>query len=148
MTILLTTALRVILIGVPTSTKRPTSLGHPTTFSTVSPSILKVRWYPACLLELRFRSRNRSNQEQVTLYYFHSLFMDYRPPNIFISYFKLNPKVSSSTPERIIFLFKELFKEWRKEETLRPSKLGTFTTSSLHLSYKGKNVFGNNQTFL
>ena len=41
--------------------------------------------------------------------------------------------------EQTIFLVKELFKEWRKGETLRPSKLGTFTTPSLHLSYKGKN---------
>jgi len=53
-------------------------------------------------------------------------FMDYRPPNIFIQ---------------------RTFQEWRKGETLRPSKLGTFTTPFLHLSYKGKNVFGNNQTF-
>jgi len=43
MTILLTTVLRVILIGVPTSTKRPTSLDYPTTFPTVLPSVLKVR---------------------------------------------------------------------------------------------------------
>lgn len=52
MTLLPTTILRVILIGVPPSTWWPTSPSQTITFSTVLPSILKTVWYPACLLEL------------------------------------------------------------------------------------------------
>ena len=53
MTLLPTTILRVILIGVPPSTWWPTSPSQTITFSTVLPSILKTVWYPACLLELQ-----------------------------------------------------------------------------------------------
>ncbi len=53
MTLLPTTILRVILIGVPPSTWWPTSPSQTITFSTVLPSILKTIWYPACLLELQ-----------------------------------------------------------------------------------------------
>ena len=52
MTLLPTTILRVILIGVPPSTWWPTSPSQTITFSTVLPSILKTIWYLACLLEL------------------------------------------------------------------------------------------------
>ena len=78
-------------------------------------------------------------------------FMDYRPPNISYQFVTQNQPegLIIKHSEQTIFLFKELFfLKRRKGETLRPSKLGTFTTPSLHLSYKGKNVLGNNQTFL
>ena len=42
MLLLLADVLQVILVGLPTSTKRPASLGHHTTFPTVLPSVLKV----------------------------------------------------------------------------------------------------------
>ena len=62
MTMFLAWTLRVILIGVPTSNEGPTSPVHPTTFPTVLPSVLKVKWYPACLLELPCGNRNPLNQ--------------------------------------------------------------------------------------
>jgi hypothetical protein len=78
-------------------------------------------------------------------------FMDYRPPNISYQFVTQNQPegLIIKHSEQTIFLFKELFfLKRRKGETLRPSKLGTFTTPSLLLSYKGKNVLGNSQTFL
>ena len=61
---------------------------------------------------------------------------------------KINPKVSlSNILNRQYFYSKNFFLKRRKGETLRPSKLGTFTAPSLLLSYKGKNVLGNSQTF-
>ena len=46
--------LRVIPIGVPTSIRRPTSPNHLTTFPTALPSVLKVKRYPACVLDLDY----------------------------------------------------------------------------------------------
>ena len=61
---LLTSILQVILIGLPTSTKRPVSLGHPTTFPTVLPSVVKVRWYPDCLLEFHPKMKPQKSPNQ------------------------------------------------------------------------------------
>lgn len=95
MTLFLTWFLSVILIGVPTSTWRPTSPGHPTTFSKALPSILKVRWYPTCILEFPFRNRRTNNTNDSTLSRFPGLFKDDIPPIIvFIipKYYMDNPK--------------------------------------------------------
>jgi hypothetical protein len=54
-------------------------------------------------------------------------FMDYRPPNIFT--------------QRTIKINEE------KRKIYDQVRLGDYTTPFLHLSYKGKNVLGNNQTF-
>ncbi len=95
----------VILIGVPTSTEQSTLLSHPTTFSKASPSILKVRWYPTCILELGYPSRRTINTGDSTLSYFRSLFNDHIRPTII---FRL------SWPRRVTFTwwiiqsFKEL----------------------------------------
>jgi hypothetical protein len=45
--------------------------------------------------------------------------------------------------------FKELFFLIRDEvESLQPTEVGIFTTTSSLLFHKGKNVLGNNQTFV
>jgi hypothetical protein len=61
-TILLTWFLWVILIGVPTSTEESTFLSQLTTFPTVLPSVLKVNWYPTCILEFHFWNRKSTTQ--------------------------------------------------------------------------------------
>ena len=98
MTLFLTWFLSVILLGVPTSTWRPTSPGHPTTFSKASPSILKVRWYPTCILELLFRSRRTNNTDGSTLSRFPGLFNDDIPPIIVF-------QLSQNQPEGLIINF-------------------------------------------
>jgi hypothetical protein len=58
--------LRVIPIGVPTSNRRPTSPIHFNLFFTALPSILKLKRYPACVLDLN-KSENLSRRKSVTL---------------------------------------------------------------------------------
>ncbi len=57
--------------------------GHPTTFPTVLPSIIKVRWYPACLLEppvIRPETANTIMAWVSALCPFQDLFDDHRRP--------------------------------------------------------------------
>jgi hypothetical protein len=91
---LLATILRIILFEVPFSPKRSTSPQHQTTFSTVLPSIIKVWWYSDCLLEHLGSAANTTKPVAFTLYYFRSLFNDYRPPIQFVRV-RLLPKMQA-----------------------------------------------------
>ena len=109
----LTLILQVILIGLPTSTKRPASLGQPTTFPTVLPSVIKVDWYPACLLELSGFPQKAADHRNlgVPLYTtFVVYFMDHRRPNI------LNQRT---------------IKDWRKPKSLYSEPSETISLNCL-----------------
>ena len=106
LSILLTTILWVILIGLPTSTRQSTLPCHSTTFPTELPSVIKVKWYPTCILELSFPSRRlTNNKDEPTLSPFQGLFKDDIPPNVI--YLLVNHKVINFQMDNNYF--KELF---------------------------------------
>ena len=125
MPLILTCILQVILVGLPTSTKRPVSLGHPTTFPTVLPSVLKVKWYPDCLLE------------------FHPKMKPQKPPNQWFPLYTAFTVYLTTIDGQ--YLKTKNYRIWKEEESLRPTEVGTFTTPSFQLSYKGKKDFGISQ---
>jgi len=91
--LILASSLRVIPIGVPSSTRWPTSPRHKITFPTPLASVLKILWYLACVLDLDY-SRRKPVTLGGSLYpTFVVYFMDYTRPNIFIS-FTFKPKGS------------------------------------------------------
>lgn len=100
MTLSLALFLRVILIGVPTSNRRPTSPIYFDSFSTALPSILKPKQYPACVLKLPKKPQTIYTND--SLYpTFVVYFLDYTRPNIFTSF------ITYSWTDNLIF--KELF---------------------------------------
>jgi hypothetical protein len=75
--LILATSLRVIPIGVPSSTRWPTSPHHKITFPTPLASVLKILWYLACVLDLDDPKITKTQTRYTwgfTLSYFRSLF--------------------------------------------------------------------------
>jgi hypothetical protein len=94
--LILALSLRVIPIGVPSSTRWPTSPRHKITFPTPLASVLKILWYLACVLDLNDPKiiKTQTRYTWGSLYpTFVVYFMDYTRPNIFIS-FTLKPEGS------------------------------------------------------
>ena len=106
-------SLRVIPIGVPTSNRRPTPPIHFALFFTALPSILKPKWYPACVLDLDY-SRRKPNTLKGSLYpTFVVYFMDYTQPNDLESYPLKKKGVNlffNSMTFKIYYYFKELLR--------------------------------------
>lgn len=133
MTLLLAIVLQVTLVGVPTSNEGPASPVHRTTFPTVLPSVLKVKWYPACLLELkRFPSEAADHPNQgVPLYTtFVVYFMDHRRPNIFSqrTRFKMKEKGIFTTWVSLIINQRS---HNQQQESLQPVSFICFTKVSV-----------------
>ena len=95
------------------------SLNH---FITALPSLLQTKWYLACLLELL-------SKPQTTL----SCNSLYPPFEVYLT--TIDGQYLKTKNYRI----------WKEEESLRPTEVGTFTTPSFQLSYKGKKDFGISQ---
>jgi len=75
--LILASSLRVIPIGVPSSTRWPTSPRHKITFPTPLASVLKILWYLACVLDLNIPKTIKTQTRYTwgfTLSYFRSLF--------------------------------------------------------------------------
>jgi len=79
-------------------------------FPTKSSSVLQAHWYPTCILEFGFPNRRTTNTDDSTLSPFRGLFNDHIRPIIFLSYLRINPKVSSSTSWRINNIFQRTFR--------------------------------------
>jgi hypothetical protein len=109
----LTEFLWVILIVLPNSTWQSTLPGHPTILPTKLSSVLKVWWYPTCVLEFNspYGVSNRSllNTGETTLSYFRSLFKDHTRPIIVYLFsvliFVTRRREYDLLREWIIFLF-------------------------------------------
>jgi hypothetical protein len=117
--LILATSLRVIPIGVPSSTRWPTSPRHKITFPTPLASVLKILWYLACVLDLNIPKTIETQTRYTwgfTLSYFRSLFYGlYTAQYLYHSKKRLTSqslvKESDKTfPERIIYFFKERFR--------------------------------------
>ena len=85
----------VTFVVLPNSVWESTFPNHPTTFLKASPSVIKVGWYPTCVLDLGFPRREPTNTWRFTLSHFRGLFNDHTRPIIFF-------QLSQNQPEGLI----------------------------------------------